>query len=53
MTKKEGGEEPISSLEFNFFDFQYKSEENSYKQDSYGKGMEAFLVDDQGNVTEI
>ena len=43
-----------NGLEFNFFDFQYKSEEdNSYEQDSYGKGMEAFLVDDQGNVTEI
>ena len=43
-----------NGLKFNFFDFQYKSEEdNSYEQDSYGKGMEAFLVDDQGNVTEI
>ncbi len=41
-------------LEINFFDFQYKSEEdNSYDQNSYGKGMEAFLVDEQGNLTEI
>ena len=43
-----------NGLEFNFFNFQYESEEdNSYDQNSYGKGMEAFLVDDQGNVTEI
>ena len=44
----------VNGLEINFFDFQYESEEdNSYDQNSYGKGMEAFLVDDQGNVTEI
>ena len=43
-----------NGLEFNFFSFQYESEEdNSYDLDTYGKGMEAFLVDDQGNVTEI
>ena len=44
----------VNGIKIRLFDFEYVDEEmTSYYDSSEGKGLDSYLVDDQGNVTEI
>ena len=44
----------VNGIKIRLFDFEYVDEEmTSYYDSSEGKGLDSYLVDDQGNVTKI